>query len=89
MDLEEARKEIMRLDTEMAGLFVRRMEAVRVIASWKKERGIPIEDKAQEEKIIEAHGREIPSEDLRPFYVRFLKDVIKVSKEWQQWLMEQ
>ena len=45
MDLQESREVIRQVDEEMAKLFVKRMEAVRSIAAYKKERGIPIDDK--------------------------------------------
>ena len=48
--LTEARAAIGEADREMARLFVRRMEAVREIAAYKRERGLPILDAAQEER---------------------------------------
>ena len=40
-ELEEARKIINQTDEQMAELFARRMEAVRQIAAYKKEKGLP------------------------------------------------
>ena len=87
MDLKEAREQISRIDAEMAELFTRRMEAVREIASYKRERGLPIEDKEQEARVIERNSRQIEDETMRSFYVRFLQDTMDVSKRWQQRLM--
>ena len=42
MDLQESREVIRQVDEEMAKLFVKRMEAVRSVAAYKKERGLPI-----------------------------------------------
>ena len=39
MDLKESREVIRQVDEEMAKLFERRMEAVREVAAYKKERG--------------------------------------------------
>ena len=88
MDLQEARREIAEVDAEMAALFVRRMEAVRGIAAYKKERGLPVEDRAQEARMIEAQSGRIADEMLRPFYIQFLQGSIEVSKRWQHRLME-
>ena len=88
MDLEEARAGIRAVDTEMARLFEKRMELAKAVAAYKKERGLPIEDKAQEARMIEELGAGIGNEALRPFYVRFLTGTIEVSKLWQRLLTE-
>ena len=88
MDLQESREIIRQVDEEMAKLFVRRMEAVREVAAYKKERQLPIEDKAQEARVIEGRGVLVEDPELQPFYTSFLQDVMEVSKRWQQYLME-
>ena len=88
MDLQEARAEIAAVDEEMAGLFLRRMEAVRHVAAYKKERGLPIEDLAQEARVIEGRSALVSDPELRSFYVRFLQDVMDVSKRYQHRLTE-
>ncbi len=88
MDMKEARERIDRIDTEMADLFIRRMEAVREIAAYKRERGIPIEDREQEARVLEKHSAQIADETLRSYYVRFLQNTIGVSKRWQHRLMD-
>lgn len=87
MELKEARERIDRIDTEMAELFVRRMEAAGEIAAYKREHGLPIEDKDREARVIEAHSDLIEDEALRPLYVRFLQGTMDVSKLWQQHLL--
>ena len=87
MDLKEARERIRAVDEEMAALFVRRMEAVEAVAAYKKERGLPIEDRAQEMRMLEDHGAWIARPELRPFYLQFLRDTVEVSKAWQHWLL--
>jgi len=88
MDLNEAREEIASVDEQMAALFVRRMEAVRAVAAYKRERGIPIEDKQQEARVIARNSAFVEDEQMRSFYVRFLQDTMDVSKRWQHRLME-
>ena len=42
--LKEARETINRVDSEMARLFEERMDAVRKVAEYKAERGLPVLD---------------------------------------------
>ncbi len=88
MDLQESREVIRQVDEEMAKLFVKRMEAVRSIAAYKKERGIPIEDKDQEARVIKGRSVLVEDSELRSFYVNFLQDTMDVSKRWQHYLMK-
>ena len=88
MELHEIREEIRQIDEEMAELFVRRMEAVRKVAAYKNRRGLPILDQEQEARVIEGRSSLIKDPELRPFYIEFLKDVMKVSKHWQQYLIQ-
>ncbi len=88
MNLQESREVIRQVDEEMAKLFVRRMEAVREVAAYKKERQLPVEDKEQEARVIESRSILVEDPELRTFYISFLHDVMEVSKSWQQYLME-
>lgn len=89
MDLNEARERIREIDGEMAALFVKRMEAVEAVAAYKRAHGLPIEDKAQEARVIEAGSERIADEALRPFYVQFLQETMEVSKRWQRRLLDE
>ncbi len=88
MELQEIRDEIRQIDEEMAELFCRRMDAVRKVAAYKNRRGLPILDQEQEARVIEGRSALIKNPELRPFYIEFLKDVMKVSKHWQQYLIQ-
>ncbi|MBO4289855.1 MAG: chorismate mutase, partial [Lachnospiraceae bacterium] len=87
MDLSEAREHIRAVDEEMAELFVRRMEAVKGVAAYKQERGLPVEDKEQEARVIEGRGKLIGDPQLRSYYVQFLQSTMDISKSWQHRLM--
>jgi chorismate mutase len=50
--LNEAREIINEVDREMALLFRRRMEAVKMVAEYKIERGLPVLDAKREEAVI-------------------------------------
>mgnify|MGYP002626827675 CR=1 FL=1 len=51
-------------------------------------RGLPIEDLAQEERVVSGLAPAIEDEALRSYYVRFLHDVMDNSKRWQHRLAE-
>jgi len=84
--LQEARKEIDRIDREMAVLFTERMKAAEVIADYKKENGLPIEDKVRENAMLKRLSERIP-EEYRPYYIAFLTGLIGESKKYQSLLM--
>ena len=85
-DLEKARISINRIDREMADLFEQRMQAARVIAAYKNEKGLPIEDLKREKILIENNCGCITEESLLPYYIRFLRQMIELSKEYQRQL---
>lgn len=88
MNLNGERELIRAIDEEMASLFVKRMEAVKAIAAYKREHGLPVEDTTQEARILKERSALIGDETLRPFYVQFLRSTIEVSKRLQYRLME-
>lgn len=81
--LEEARKIILETDKEMAALFVRRMKAVETVFEYKKEKGLPILDQKREEELTLKNSKLIEDEDLKSYYIDFLKDTMKVAKNYQ------
>ncbi|MBQ5840355.1 MAG: chorismate mutase [Clostridia bacterium] len=87
-DLEKARQQIDDVDREMAVLFVRRMEAARQVAAYKKAHGLPVEDARREEEIIERRSKGMSDEAYRSYYVRFLRCVMDLSKKWQHRLLD-
>ena len=89
MELAEAREEIRRIDEEMAALFVRRMEAARSIAAYKAAHGLPVEDLAQEARVLAGRSALIKDDALRPYYLQFLQHTMDVSKDWQRRLIAQ
>lgn len=88
MELNESREAIREIDKQIASLFVQRMEAVRDIANYKRERGLPIEVKEQEERVIAERSAQIEDDDLRSYYIQFLQNTMDVSKRWQHRLMD-
>lgn len=87
-ELDKARNIINATDKELAKLFEQRMDAVRMVAEYKKEHGIPVDDFGREATIIEANSKMISSDDYRSYYVGFLKKTIELSKDFQHRLLD-
>ncbi len=85
--LEIAREKINKIDKEMAGLFCERMQAAEMVADYKKEMGLPIYDASREEAIIQNNSRLIENEAYTGYYVNFLRDVMKISRNYQHKLL--
>ena len=77
-DIAEARKNIDRIDREMAELFAERMQAAAVVAAYKEEHGLPVEDKAREAEMIARNTERLPPA-YRPYYRNFLVGTITES----------
>ena len=88
MNLEQARDVIAAADAEMAASFAKRMEAVRAVAAYKKERGLPVLDAEQEARVLKSRAELIGDMELRPFYMQFLEAAMEVSKRYQHRLMD-
>ena len=81
--LEEARKIINEVDSEMAELFVKRMRAAEMVYEHKKKFGLPILDQARENVVIEKNAERIEDETLKGYYIDFIKSVMAVSRAYQ------
>ena len=87
-ELEQSRKEINNIDEQMAHLFERRMNVCAKIAGYKKEHGLSVRDPAREEDLINKNKSLIEDAELEPYYVRFLRNNIDVSCEYQSKAIE-
>ena len=82
-DLEKARQTIDSVDTQMAELFEKRMEAIKLIAAYKQMQGLPVEDLQREKEVIENKSLRLSDSALLPYYVDFLHSVMDISKKMQ------
>lgn len=85
--LEEARKKINEIDEKMAKLFEERMIAATSIANYKLEHALPIFDSIREKEVINKNVGYIENEEIREYYVNFLKGIMDISKKYQSRLM--
>lgn len=81
--LEEARKIINEVDSQMAELFVKRMRAVESVCEHKMEYGLPILDKAREDAVIEKNSALVEDEILKGYYIDYLKNLMSLSRAYQ------
>ncbi|MBR6270804.1 MAG: chorismate mutase [Lachnospiraceae bacterium] len=82
-NLEEARDAIDKIDREMASLFEKRMKSVSKIADYKQEHGMPVLDKAREAVVFEKNSSLIKDELIASYYIKFLKNTLSLSKQYQ------
>ena len=87
-DLEKARKIIDDTDREISRLFEKRMDAARLVARYKGERGLLVEDAAREKLIIERNCEYIENSEYRPYYVQFMEHTMAVSRAYQHRLLD-
>ena len=79
----DARERIQGIDAEMARLFCLRMQAVKDIAAYKKQQGMPVFDGQRERELIERNTALIEDAPLQPYYLRFLQNTMQLSREYQ------
>ena len=81
--LEEARKIINEVDSEMAQLFVKRMRAAEMVYEHKKKFGLPILDPKREAVVIEKNTAQIDDDVLKGYYIDYLKHMMSISRAYQ------
>ena len=87
-ELINARKIISDTDREIAALFEKRMQAVRTVAEYKMQRGLPIFDASREDQIVKGNLRYIDDEMIKEYYVPFIKSTMDISKRYQHRIMQ-
>ncbi len=86
-DLDKARQIINEADSEMCKLFEKRMDAVRLVAKYKKEHGLPIENKTREEQVLESNVKNI-ADDYKPYYMSYLRYNMELAKSFQHRILD-
>ena len=86
--LEEARLLINEIDKQMIDLYIKRMQAVKMVAEYKLENNIPVLDDSREAFLKEKNLRELNDADLERYYLEFFEGVLESSKDYQKKLIE-
>lgn len=87
-ELDKARQIINEADRELGKLFEKRMDAVRIVAKYKKEHGLPIENSSREDEVIERNIQNISDEEYKPYYTAFLRNNMEIAKSFQHRLLD-
>ena len=81
--LNEYRKEIDSIDTEMKELFLKRMSISKKIGDFKKSNKLEVLDLNREKEIIEKNSSDIDDKKMKEYYIEFYKKIIDISKKHQ------
>jgi len=82
-DLDNLRKQIDEIDTELVKLFERRMEQSLQIAEYKIRENIPILDEEREKAVIEKNTMRLKNRELNEELREFFSTIIRLSKKIQ------
>lgn len=83
MDLQECRREIDRIDNELARLFAERMDISAQVAAYKKERGMAVLDARREREKLAAVTDALP-EELREYGTALYSLILELSRSRQE-----
>lgn len=82
MELNELRKEINDIDSEIVRLFQRRMEVAANVAEYKKEHSLPVLDAARERELL-SRIADMAGEELGGYAKTLYRTMMDVSKAYQ------
>ena len=87
--LDEARRTIDEIDTELVSLFEQRMNAVKQVVEYKIEHDLPVLDSSREQEIIEKNCSKLNDEMYVSYFMSVYKEVLNTSKLYQQQIIEE
>lgn len=82
-ELDIERSKINDIDKKMLDLFVERMASSRKIGLYKQKYNLNIFDASREEEIINSKLSLLEDDELKEYYLEFIKDVMDISKKYQ------
>jgi len=86
--MKDLRNQIDIIDESIQNLFLERMHIVKQVALFKKENNIQVFDKAREDEVIKKNLERLDKSDLVDLYEYFYKNMLEVSKKYQERVME-
>ena len=86
--LEENRKIIDEVDTELCRLFQKRFAAVEEIMRYKLENGMQVLDRSREAQLIARRRQEVPP-NLQPYFQEFYEALLSSSRHYQSDRMQE
>ncbi|SEF77819.1 Prephenate dehydratase [Eubacterium ruminantium] len=87
-DISVYRDSVNEIDKKMAALFEERLTICRNIAAYKQANGLPVHNEKVEALKLENLEELIQDEEIRPYYVSFLKSTMDISSSFQEMLLQ-
>ena len=87
-DIYDLRNKINDIDKNMAKLFEERMQIIKEVALYKKSNSMPVLDNNREDEIVNKNSKLISDDSIKSYYVNFIKDTMKISKKYQEKIIE-
>ena len=84
--LENYRKQIDEIDMKIAECFENRMDIVLKVAEYKQKNNLNTFDPNREKAMLEKEKTYIKNENLKDYYIKLLKKMLEVSKEYQDYI---
>ena len=84
VDLQESRRQIDEIDSQIVSLFEKRMEIAGNVADYKMATGKPVFDKEREEAILEKVAARVTNKDFEEAVVATFSDIMKQSRLYQE-----
>lgn len=88
MNLKEVRENIDKIDSDMARLFEERMKCIEEVVRFKIENNLEIFDEKREKIVIDKNKRLLKNKEYEKYYIEFIKDMMKISKDYQLEIMK-
>lgn len=82
--LESYRREIDKIDAELASLLERRLEAARGIGGYKREHGLPVANAKREEQVLARVVSHVKNPQNIPVITRMWRHIMETSRDLQQ-----
>ena len=76
LDLETIRKDIDRMDQQLAEVLENRLQLVMQVAAYKKAKGLPVKDKAREAKVIDKVAGFLENKDYSVAVKNIMRGII-------------
>lgn len=88
-ELENLRERIDTIDKELIALFEERMNVVNNIAEYKIKNNLPILNQNREDIVISKVKAIVKNNDYTDSAIDFIKDIMEISKKFQQKLISE
>ena len=82
MKLEDYRKQLDKIDEQLALLFEKRMEVIENVRIYKSKHNLPVLDQKREDAMHVKNAEIIRNKDFVACHSRFLSSILAISKEY-------